>query len=339
MEIKISIALLFILNCLHAQETAHEDIFGTCRKEFSKKVCLSDEDKDGVLFYIDRCPKESGSIENNGCPWPDTDKDGVIDKDDICPSVEGPFENNGCPWPDTDGDGILDKDDACPTIFGYGSDVPGKNGCMKQDCKKLYEEGQIRLKRFVDEPKFVNYDKLREKIIDDISLKLFTADNVVIFNRTQTFICGTGREYYCPVYYDYQTPIFSTRAFWNEEVLTKIYDRFTKNIIFAIKNEGEGSGTEFEEKPILNKKNKPVKIVDEYGIERNAILYQKLKNTQAKVSKYNSLFIKITKNDFENKVEVTTSYTNINDKYNEVYITTYQYIDNEWIVIETKKEI
>lgn len=93
-------------------------IFQKCKKEFSKKICLSDEDGDGVLFYLDLCPKEAGSTENNGCPWQNIDGDEVLDKDDACPSVAGPPENNGCPWPDTDGDGIYDKDDACPTVPG-----------------------------------------------------------------------------------------------------------------------------------------------------------------------------------------------------------------------------
>lgn len=109
----------------HAQTIEEQETFKKCRKEFNKKICLSDEDQDGILFYLDKCPKEGGPIENNGCLWPDTDKDQVPDKDDKCPYIAGPQENQGCPWLDTDGDGILDKDDACPKVKG----VPDYNGC------------------------------------------------------------------------------------------------------------------------------------------------------------------------------------------------------------------
>jgi hypothetical protein len=99
------------------------------QKGIFKKICSSDEDKDGILFYLDKCPKESG-LENEGCLWPDTDGDGVIDKNDACPNVKGDPENNGCPWPDTDGDGVFDKDDKCPTYA-----APTKSGCPENDCE------------------------------------------------------------------------------------------------------------------------------------------------------------------------------------------------------------
>lgn len=108
-----------------AQALENQEALKKCRKEFSKKVCLSDEDNDGFLFYLDQCPKEFGEKENNGCPWPDSDRDRVIDKYDECPTVAGVPENNGCPWPDSDGDGLFDKDDSCPTVPGPESN----NGC------------------------------------------------------------------------------------------------------------------------------------------------------------------------------------------------------------------
>ncbi|MFY7816054.1 MAG: vWA domain-containing protein, partial [Chryseobacterium taeanense] len=96
-------------------------------KEIKKFSVEKDKDQDGIKNSRDKCPDIAGSVENNGCPWPDEDGDGVIDKDDACPTVAGPAENNGCPWPDTDGDGILDKDDAYPTVPG----LPEYNGCPK----------------------------------------------------------------------------------------------------------------------------------------------------------------------------------------------------------------
>ena len=64
---------------------------------FSCATINQDADRDGVLDKDDACPKESGSIENSGCPWPDFDGDGVLDKDDNCPTVKGLQRDKGCP--------------------------------------------------------------------------------------------------------------------------------------------------------------------------------------------------------------------------------------------------
>ncbi len=127
---KIIFLLVFSGAYFQAQNIKDKEAFKKCRQEFNKKICLADEDKDSIPFYLDKCPTESGSIENLGCP--DTDKDGVLDKDDACPTVAGPIENKGCPWPDTDGDGVLDKDDACPTVPGSieNQGCPPKKGCI-----------------------------------------------------------------------------------------------------------------------------------------------------------------------------------------------------------------
>lgn len=124
---KILLLLLLFPFCFKSQNIENKDAFKKCKKEFSKEICLSDEDRDGFLFYLDRCPKESGEKENQGCPWPDSDHDGVIDPYDTCPVVAGPTENNGCPWPDQDGDGMLDKDDSCPLVPGPETN----NGCPR----------------------------------------------------------------------------------------------------------------------------------------------------------------------------------------------------------------
>ncbi len=145
MNIKVSVVLLFAIPCFHAHEITDKDAFERCRKENSRRTCLSDKDKDRVLFYLDECPdvkgwmeqkgyldtdgdgipdkndqcfEVAGPIENKGCPWPDADGDEIPDNDDACPAVNGPSENNGCPWADTDGDGVWDKDDVCPTVAG-----------------------------------------------------------------------------------------------------------------------------------------------------------------------------------------------------------------------------
>ncbi len=340
MKFYLSAVFLLVLSFFRTQEIQDKDAFKKCRKEFNKKICISDQDKDAILFYLDRCPDDAGLSEHSGCPLPDIDKDGVCDKDDLCPDIAGPTENSGCPWFDYDGDGILDKDDACPDVFGYASDNPSSNGCMKQDCKKAYEEGQIRLKRFKEESLMADYSKLREKVVNDINLKLLNHKDVVIFTKYEFLTCGTTSKNYnydCPSYYNYQIPVFSTEDFWNEEVILQLYDRLPKNIIFATKREGEGAGVEYEKKSILNKINKKIKI-NKYTDEEDAVLYPKYKESTVKINQYSSLSIEISQNDFENKITVQTGYSTFPYGNTAVYKTMYQYINGEWKNIELKKE-
>ncbi|MFB9055300.1 DUF5723 family protein [Mariniflexile ostreae] len=84
-----------------------------------------DKDGDTVLDHVDECPDQAGPVEDNGCPWGDKDGDTVLDNIDKCPEVAGPIENYGCPWPDTDGDSVPDKDDECPEEAG----TVANNGC------------------------------------------------------------------------------------------------------------------------------------------------------------------------------------------------------------------
>ncbi|AXP79294.1 Outer membrane porin F precursor [Mariniflexile rhizosphaerae] len=88
-----------------------------------------DRDKDGIINKLDKCPKEAGPIENNGCPWGDKDSDGVLDNEDVCPETAGPIENKGCPWGDKDADTVLDNVDGCPEIAGPIEN----NGCPWKD--------------------------------------------------------------------------------------------------------------------------------------------------------------------------------------------------------------
>lgn len=90
-----------------------------------------DSDKDGIPDYLDGCPFEAGTKENNGCPEKDTDGDGVMDKDDECVTIPGPVDNKGCPYSDKDGDKVADKDDKCPEDPGPASN----NGCPRVDKK------------------------------------------------------------------------------------------------------------------------------------------------------------------------------------------------------------
>ena len=105
--------------------------------KLGKEKC-KDEDKDGICDKEDKCPKEFGTKENNGCPekkkeedkkCEDKDNDGICDLDDQCPDYPGPKSNKGCPLNDRDGDGIRDDIDKCP-------DIPGNmqnSGCPLSD--------------------------------------------------------------------------------------------------------------------------------------------------------------------------------------------------------------
>lgn len=90
-----------------------------------------DSDKDGIPDYLDGCPFEAGTKENNGCPEKDTDGDGVLDNVDDCVTIPGPVDNKGCPYSDRDGDKVADKDDKCPEDPGPASN----NGCPRVDKK------------------------------------------------------------------------------------------------------------------------------------------------------------------------------------------------------------
>jgi OOP family OmpA-OmpF porin len=100
-----------------------------------------DSDKDGIPDYLDGCPFEAGTKENNGCPDKDTDGDSVLDKDDECVTIPGPVENKGCPFSDKDGDKVADKDDACPEDQGPVSN----KGCPRVD-KKVREKINVLAK-------------------------------------------------------------------------------------------------------------------------------------------------------------------------------------------------
>jgi OmpA-OmpF porin, OOP family len=96
-----------------------------------------DSDKDGIPDYLDGCPFEAGTKENNGCPDKDTDGDGVLDKDDECVTIPGPTDNKGCPYEDRDGDKVADKDDNCP-------DDPGPKS--NQGCPRVNKKVRETLK-------------------------------------------------------------------------------------------------------------------------------------------------------------------------------------------------
>lgn len=238
MKICYTFFSLFLIFYTSAQEITDKEAFKKCKKEFSKKICLSDEDGDGVLFYLDKCPKESGVVENNGCKWADSDSDEVLDKDDACPSVAGSSENNGCPWSDTDADGIYDKDDACPTIPGPIEN----NGCpiQKLDCTQFYEEEKLKFEKFrEDNLKIENiYIKLSNKLlkyfieknrkikVDQVYIKFLDyGPSCLYYSRNYVPTCTSSRntdEYN-----------FLVTKFWNNKALEMFSQK--NNVVITIK--------------------------------------------------------------------------------------------------------
>jgi outer membrane protein OmpA-like peptidoglycan-associated protein len=49
------------------------------------------------MDHEDRCPRQKGEAQHQGCPPPDKDGDGVLDADDRCPDQPGVPDAQGCP--------------------------------------------------------------------------------------------------------------------------------------------------------------------------------------------------------------------------------------------------
>ena len=56
-----------------------------------------DQDQDGILDHVDRCPSLKGDLEAQGCPLNDVDGDGVLNHRDLCEYTHGLKGNRGCP--------------------------------------------------------------------------------------------------------------------------------------------------------------------------------------------------------------------------------------------------
>ena len=230
---RILFLLIFIGVYFQAQRIQDKEALKKCRKEFNKKTCLSDEDRDSIPFYLDHCPNEAGPAENNGCQWPDRDKDGVLDKDDHCPELAGPSENNGCPWPDTDEDGILDKDDACPTIPG----ISEFNGCpdpVGKKCREILKQDEIRYEKLTKEYQNIGeiYSLFNKKVID-IAFSLYPKEikrnvgiGIPFIKLNPSTICGMG----CPNSFGEDHYNFLMGKFWSQEALEYAAKKYNKNI-------------------------------------------------------------------------------------------------------------
>ncbi|MPS66015.1 MAG: hypothetical protein DI622_05780 [Chryseobacterium sp.] len=330
---KFPLFLLFLFLNLHSQQIIHKEEFKKCRKEFSKKICLSDNDKDSILFYLDKCPKENGPLENSGCPFPDTDVDGIIDKDDACPREKGEIYNNGCPWPDTDGDGILDKDDACPTLPG----VAEENGCPKRgDCKEYFEKENRELiafkeKNLNEKQKFIS---LRKIIFNNVSKVFLASKNIYVSIYVDTFVndnytvqCSSRSTLY------HDKKLFLDQLFWSEDTFKYIAKNYNKNIFPTIGMHAS---------KIINKNL--IREFNKYGYysfmldfpeveagDKTGLYYPKNKQKPKFDGPTTRLVVNFSQYETGNKV-VAEFYE---DRYQ--YFHTYQYIANQWKLIKTEK--
>ncbi|MFC3758081.1 thrombospondin type 3 repeat-containing protein [Chryseobacterium tructae] len=247
-KILLLLLFLFAATSFHTQTIENQEAFKKCRKEFNKKICLSDEDQDNIPLYLDKCPIEAGAAENNGCPWPDTDKDGTLDKDDQCPEIAGSTENAGCPWPDYDNDGILDKDDACPTIPG----LPENSGCPRptqQDCGRFQKQQQIKYEQFQEEHQNIGaiYSLLNKKIMEDVlashKKEALSRDFGINIGYIQfTSICGVG----CDDPYPRNINNFLISKFWNKDIFEYTLKKYNKEILIRRIVFHESMNTELE---------------------------------------------------------------------------------------------
>ncbi|QOY52038.1 OmpA family protein [Candidatus Sulfurimonas baltica] len=95
-----------------------------------------DDDKDGVLNSVDKCPKTPAGkpVNSDGCFIDgDNDKDGVLNSIDECPTTPAgkPVNSDGCFIDgDDDKDGVLNSIDECPTT--PAGNIVNDSGCTKE---------------------------------------------------------------------------------------------------------------------------------------------------------------------------------------------------------------
>lgn len=214
-----------------AQQTDDKLLFHKCKNEFSKKICKSDDDNDKVPYYLDKCSKEFGVLENNGCPFPDNDGDGILDKDDDCPEVYGVIENKGCPWPDTDGDGIFDKDDEYPLV--------------PSNCEVIYAEKKKRVEDFKKNYVDTSFENSSlKKGIDVLNNKEILTPNVAIVLYNDVGKSGSDVGV-CTQSFEYNKVLFLYQKTWTIESINYLQKKINKNIFFIITFTGMGSSSDY----------------------------------------------------------------------------------------------
>jgi outer membrane protein OmpA-like peptidoglycan-associated protein len=193
------------------------------------KPAPGDQDGDGILDDVDKCPRNPEDKDNfmdeDGCPDDDNDQDGLADKIDKCPDDpedKDKFEDDdGCPDNDNDQDGLADKADKCPIDpedrDGFEDDdgcpdldndndtiadkddkcpnVPGNppDGCPKTYTRVVVTEKKIELKQAV----FFDTNKATIKpvsfpLLDDVASAL--RDNPKIKVEVQGHTDSQGND-------------------------------------------------------------------------------------------------------------------------------------------------
>jgi hypothetical protein len=96
-----------------------------------------DDDRDGILNFLDQCPTEpedkDGYEDGDGCPDKDNDLDSIPDAADKCPmqaeDADGFEDTDGCPDLDNDKDGLADTADQCPMKAETRNNYKDEDGC------------------------------------------------------------------------------------------------------------------------------------------------------------------------------------------------------------------
>ncbi len=108
------------------------------------KPAPGDQDGDGILDDVDKCPRVPEDKDNfqdeDGCPDDDNDDDGLADRIDKCiddPEDKDKFEDDdGCPDNDNDKDGLADAADKCPNDPEDKDSFDDDDGCPDLDNDK-----------------------------------------------------------------------------------------------------------------------------------------------------------------------------------------------------------
>lgn len=202
---KLTFLILILLTwSIRAQNSENKKLLSECKQKFSKKKCVSDEDNDKIVYYLDQCPNEFGVSKHNGCAFLDDDLDGIENQLDACPQVAGPSANTGCPWPDTDGDAILDKDDEYPLI-------PSNCDIIYAERKKQVEDFK---KKYVDVP---FEESAMKNIIDLVASKHILTESVAIV--LYKYGSTSNDQGPCPKFFSNERTLFVYQKTWTLETL------------------------------------------------------------------------------------------------------------------------
>ncbi len=139
---------------------------------------IPDTDSDGLDDTVDKCKDQAEDKDTfqdeDGCPDPDNDGDGVLDAKDKCPGETGPIENLGCPDTDGDGDGVVDRIDNCPEEKG-----DAKNQGCKAKQLVIITKDQLKI---LDQVKFATgtakLSPASNKLLDNIARVLLNHNEI-----------------------------------------------------------------------------------------------------------------------------------------------------------------